>query len=123
MRKKILVTGGAGFIGSHLCERLLQKGYQVVSLDNFNDFYDPQIKRENIALIESQSNPGDFKSYQGDIRNKKDIEPLFKNEKITGVIHLAAMAGVRPSLQNPGLYVDVTLRALRLYWKLAFRQR
>lgn len=109
MSKKILVTGGAGFIGSHLCERLLFEGYQVVSLDNFNDFYDPEIKRENIQTIEERFGQEHFKSYEGDIRVQSRLLALLEREKPDGVIHLAAMAGVRPSLKNPELYIDVNI--------------
>lgn len=111
MRKKILVTGGAGFIGSHLCERLLSEGYDVASLDNFNDFYDPSIKKSNIAEIEARFGWGHFKSYTGDIRNTEQFLFLLEHEAPDAVIHLAAMAGVRPSLQDPGLYVDVNIKA------------
>lgn len=114
MFKKILVTGGAGFIGSHLCERLLTEGYGVISFDNFNDFYDPGIKRENIEAIERHPEKKRFKSYAGDIRNREELLPLLDREKPDGVIHLAAMAGVRPSLENPELYTDVNIRGTQI---------
>ncbi len=114
MKQKVLVTGGAGFIGSHLCEKLLQGGYQVVSLDNFNDFYDPKIKRANIRNIEKTFKSEDFKSYEGDIRVKKELATILETEKPHGVIHLAAMAGVRPSLLNPELYVDVNITGTQI---------
>lgn len=109
MNKKILVTGGAGFIGSHLCERLLNDGYLVASLDNFNPFYDPAIKRENIRTIEKGRCGDNFKSYVGDIRNPADVASVIAQEKPAAVVHLAAMAGVRPSLENPGLYIEVNI--------------
>lgn len=114
MRKKILVTGGAGFIGSHLCERLLQDGHEVVSLDNFNDFYDPSIKRDNVEAAERRFGTENFRSYTGDIRNEEQFLFLLEHEKPHAVIHLAAMAGVRPSLKDPGLYVDVNVRATQI---------
>ncbi len=101
---KVLVTGGAGFIGSHLCEALLARGDQVTVLDNFNDFYDPAIKRQNMALM-----PG-AELVEGDIRDEALVEALFERGAFDGVVHLAAMAGVRPSLQDPLLYQDVNLR-------------
>lgn len=112
--KRILVTGGAGFIGSHLCEYLLQKGFNVIALDNFNDFYDPAIKRENIHEIErvirETGLPQNiFQVVEDDIRNKQSMDELFARETPEIVIHLAAMAGVRPSIANPELYYDVNV--------------
>jgi len=101
---KVLVTGGAGFIGSHLCERLISMGQQVFCLDNFYPFYAPEIKRNNLSAI--ISHPA-FNLIEGDIRNPEDIERCFAEDNIDIVIHLAAMAGVRPSLENPELYWDV----------------
>jgi UDP-glucuronate 4-epimerase len=101
---KILLTGGAGFIGSHVCEKLLARGDEVVVLDNFNDFYDPRIKRRNAALIAKA------KLVEGDLRDRERIAALFASENFDAVIHLAAMAGVRPSLLDPLHYVDVNLR-------------
>ncbi len=103
---KVLVTGGAGFIGSHLCERLLGLGYGVVCLDNFNDFYDPAIKRSNIAGL--TANPG-FTLREGDIRDAALVNALFEREKPEAVVHLAAMAGVRPSIEKPVLYYDINV--------------
>jgi len=101
---KIIVTGGAGFIGSHLTTALLERGEQVVVIDNFNDFYDPALKRENIALF--ASNPG-FKLYEADIRDTEVIASIFRDEKPDAVCHLAARAGVRPSIELPVLYEQV----------------
>jgi UDP-glucuronate 4-epimerase len=102
----ILVTGGAGFIGSHLVETLLARGDQVVVLDNFDSFYDPQIKRRNIAT--SLSNPK-FTLIEGDIRNDEDLNAAFRAAQYDAVIHLAARAGVRPSIADPELYDSVNL--------------
>ena len=103
---RILVTGGAGFIGSHLVEKLLSDGHEVDNLDNFNDFYAPEIKRDNV------SNCNSFRGYrllEGDIRGRKYLTNIFDDREYDLVIHLAAMAGVRPSLQQPLLYSEVNI--------------
>lgn len=102
----ILVTGGAGFIGSHLCEYLLKAGHQVVCIDNFNSFYDPGIKERNISSI--IDHPG-FGLVKADIRNSEELAKIFEINKPEMVIHLAAMAGVRPSIENPLNYFDVNV--------------
>src|SRR5262245_45006092 len=101
---KILVTGGAGFIGSHLTERLLARGDRVVVLDDFNDFYDPALKRANVAV--HRENPS-FRLVEGDIRDRELVFRLFAEERPDAVVHLAARAGVRPSLTQPVLYEEV----------------
>ena len=88
-----LVTGGAGFIGSHLVERLLALGYGVAILDDFNDFYDPRIKRGNIAAVKN-----DVPVFQMDLRDNNAVRGLFHREKFDAIVHLAARAGVRPSI-------------------------
>ncbi len=103
----ILVTGGAGFIGSNLCESLLAQNHNVVSMDNFNDYYNPQIKQANIAEINRQFR--EFVSLKGDIRNYGDVEQVFSKYKPQVVVHLAACAGVRPSIENPMLYTEVNV--------------
>src|SRR5438477_2619992 len=90
---RILVTGGAGFIGSHLVEKLLAEGHEAAILDVFNDFYDPQIKRSNIAGLQ-KSTP----VFQFDLRDINAIRALFHREKLDSIAHLAARAGVRPSI-------------------------
>ena len=104
MNKTYLVTGGAGFIGSSLADFLLKKDYKVVVIDNFCDFYDPSIKRNNVK--DNLNNPN-YKLYEIDLRCKSDVEKVFRENKIDVVIHLAAMAGVRPSIENPILYQEV----------------
>ncbi len=99
---RVLVTGGAGFIGSTLVSRLLREGNEVVVVDNFNDFYDPAIKEKNVA--EFLENPK-FRLARGDIRDLEMLEEAF--ESVDVVVHLAAMAGVRPSIENPILYQEV----------------
>lgn len=105
-KTNILVTGGAGFIGSHLCERLIQQGYCVANIDNFNDFYSPQAKLSNVKKIRSHQ---DYHLYQGDIRDVEFVENVISAAKTDVIIHLAAMAGVQPSLKDPALYNDVNV--------------
>jgi UDP-glucuronate 4-epimerase len=101
---RVLVTGGAGFIGSHLVEKLLASGHQVVILDDFNDFYDPQIKHDNIAGF-----AGHVTVCHVDLRDSESVRNLFHREKIDTIAHLAARAGVRPSIQQPRLYYDTNV--------------
>jgi UDP-glucuronate 4-epimerase len=101
---RILVTGGAGFIGSHLVEKLLALGHEVVILDDLNDFYDPRIKRANIAAVSR-----DVALRQVDLRDSASVRTLFHREKFEAIAHLAARAGVRPSIQNPQLYYDTNV--------------
>ena len=105
----ILVTGGAGFIGSHLCERLLRNGVHVICLDNFDSFYDPNIKIKNVEGMVKKF-PGQFELITGDIRNPEQMTEVFKKNRIDFVVHLAARAGVRPSIEQPLLYQDVNIR-------------
>src|SRR3990167_11551499 len=104
--KKILVTGFGGFIGSHLTEKLLNDGYVVIGIDEFNDYYDPKIKERNISLFKNNKN---FFFNKVDIRDKNSVNEIFARHKPEIVIHLAARAGVRPSLQQPVLYEEVNV--------------
>src|SRR4030042_643167 len=97
---KILVTGGAGFIGSHLCERLLKEGNYVICLDNFDDFYDPEIKIKNVKEL-TKKYPGQFDLVTGEVRNPENLQEISKKNRIDRVVHLAARAGVRPSIAQP----------------------
>ena len=101
---RVLVTGGAGFIGSHLVEKLLAASHDVVVLDDFNDFYDPQIKHANIAGLAR-----DVTVYHVDLRDSESVRNLFHREKVDAIAHLAARAGVRPSIQYPRLYYDTNV--------------
>lgn len=102
-----LVTGGAGFIGSHVCERLLHAGHAVWAFDDLNNFYDPQIKRGNLRDIQALAKP--FTFVQGDITDVAALTELFHEVKFDQVIHLAARAGVRPSVEQPALYQRVNV--------------
>jgi UDP-glucuronate 4-epimerase len=101
---RILVTGGAGFIGSHLVERLLATGHEVSIIDDFNDFYDPRIKRANVKAF-----AGEIQIHQVDLRDGAAVTQLFQREKFDAIAHLAARAGVRPSIQQPQLYYDTNV--------------
>jgi len=100
----ILVTGGAGFIGSHICRRVLADGHAVSVIDDFNDYYDPAIKRANVAAFADA-----VRVFEGDIRDRASVEKLFSDGKFDVVIHIAARAGVRPSVLDPQLYIDTNI--------------
>ena len=102
-----LVTGGAGFIGSHVCERLLLSSHSVWAFDDLNDFYDPQLKRRNLRELQALAKPFEF--IYGDLNDLPALEELFGSVKFDQVIHLAARAGVRPSLEEPALYQRVNV--------------
>ena len=102
--KTYFITGGAGFIGSTLTQKLLESGNRVITIDNFNAYYDPKIKEKNIKDFIKNPN---YKMIEGDIRNQEDIRTIFDTYQIDVIIHLAAMAGVRPSIENPILYQEV----------------
>ncbi|WP_378103857.1 GDP-mannose 4,6-dehydratase [Chryseobacterium sp. sg2396] len=132
-----LITGGSGFIGSHLTEQLLKEGHSVINVDNFDDFYNYQIKIQNtlgairyfsdfeyfdkekdlkklIFLSESEN----YNLYNQDIRDKKGLEEIFRAHSIDTVIHLAALAGVRPSIERPLEYEEVNVRGTMNLWEL-----
>lgn len=102
-----LVTGGAGFIGSHVCERLLQSGHAVCAVDDLNTFYDPLIKRRNLSEIRALNGP--FVFTEGDVTDRNYVDSLFRDARFDQIIHLAARAGVRPSLEEPALYQRVNV--------------
>jgi len=103
----ILVTGGAGFIGSHVCERLLQSGHAVWTVDDLTPFYSPAIKQQNLRDIEALGKP--FTFIKADLNDTKTLRDLFKKVSFDQVIHLAARAGVRPSLEEPELFQQVNV--------------
>ncbi len=126
--KTYLLTGGAGFIGSHLVEAILNNGDKVVVVDNFNNFYNPEIKKRNVAestkncylagedikeLAKRVTNDK-YKLEYADIRDEKEIERIFSENNFDMVINLAAMAGVRPSLENPLLYEEVNVKGFMI---------
>lgn len=104
---KILVTGGAGFIGSYTVKKLVEKGHSVVVIDNFNEYYDPKLKRDRIKILLSDL---EFKLYETDISEFKDLKEIFKENDIDIVIHQAAQAGVRYSLEDPFAYENANVK-------------
>lgn len=122
--RQILITGGAGFIGSHLVENLLAEGdWQVAVVDNFNDFYSPELKRQNIS---SSLNNSRFRLYKIDICDEENLRNVFVENKFDAIVHLAARAGVRPSLSQPKLYnqtnINGTLNLLELAREFNIKQ-
>ncbi|MCG7279743.1 GDP-mannose 4,6-dehydratase [Chryseobacterium taklimakanense] len=132
-----LVTGGSGFIGSHLVEELLKNGHSVINIDNFDDFYDYKIKINNtleslgkktqfaftdkdsdIKKLISETDSETYKLYYEDIRDKFSLQQIFNNYKIDLVVHLAALAGVRPSIERPLEYEEVNIRGTMNLWEL-----
>ena len=99
----ILVTGAAGFIGFHTTKRLLERGEEVVGVDDFNDYYDQSLKEDRARLLESESS---FRMIRMKCEDRDGIESLFRDIRFDRVIHLAAQAGVRYSLENPSAYID-----------------
>ncbi|MDD5328193.1 MAG: SDR family NAD(P)-dependent oxidoreductase [Phycisphaerae bacterium] len=115
---KVLVTGTAGFIGSHLSERLLAEGLTVVGVDNFDDFYDPQIKRQNIEACLKNKN---FQLIEADIRDSSAMDKAVAG--IDTIVHLAARAGVRPSIEKPLLYADVNINGTMVLLEAAKKHK
>lgn len=113
---KILVTGAAGFIGSSLCERLLKSGREVIGLDNFNDFYDPRMKRGNLREALKSSN---FRLIEGDILDTELMTKVFTENAISEIVHLAAYGGVRYSIKHPFLYEEVNVKGTIAMLELA----
>ena len=101
---RILLTGGAGFIGSHVAGRLIRDGHEVEIIDDFNDYYDPRIKRANLSSLGSAA-----RLHEGDIRSRDFIQKTISQGRFDAIIHLAARAGVRPSLKDPQLYIDTNI--------------
>lgn len=101
---KVLVTGGAGFIGSHLAERFLADGHKISVLDDFNDFYDPRIKRANLDAVKNS-----IRLYEADVRDEAAVHRIVREGRFDAIVHLAARAGVRPSIRSPKLYIDTNV--------------
>ena len=116
----ILVTGGAGFIGSHICDALLDRGDCVVCVDNFDSYYDPAIKEKNIKQCLLNSN---FELYKVDVRDFEKLGKIFEKEKIDKIVHLAAKAGVRASFENQKEYFDVNVNGTKNLLELAVRHK
>ena len=106
---KFLVTGGAGFIGFHLIQALLRRGEQVVNIDNLNDYYSTQLKRDRLAELAKQSQPSNHQFVEMDIADRPAVGNLFAHHQFNVVVNLAAQAGVRYSIENPHAYVDSNL--------------
>jgi len=108
---RVLVTGAAGFIGSHLCERLLDRGLAVIGLDDFNAFYSPEAKRRNVADLRRRAGAlgGSLEIIDGDVRDAHKLGDLFARSRPDVLVHLAAMAGVRSSIAEPALYTSVNV--------------
>ena len=134
---KYLVTGGSGFIGSHLVEALLKNGHSVINVDNFDDFYDYRIKINNTLESIEENRTFDFKEKKADIqelaritksekyqlivediRNKEGLKEIFATNSFDSIIHLAALAGVRPSIERPLEYEDVNIKGTMNLWEL-----
>ena len=116
---KALITGAAGFIGSHLCERLLAQGWAIIGVDNFDEFYDPQIKRRNIdACIQNKN----FELIEADIRDSAAMDNVVGSD-VEIIVHLAAKAGVRPSIAQPVLYADVNINGTTVLLEAAKKHR
>jgi UDP-glucuronate 4-epimerase len=116
---KALITGVVGFIGSHLCERLLDDGWMVVGVDNFDDFYDPQIKRRNISDCLKNKN---FQLIEADIRDNATMDKVV-GDGVEIIVHLAAKAGVRPSIAQPLLYADVNVNGTMVLLEAAKKHK
>jgi UDP-glucuronate 4-epimerase len=107
MNEPVLVTGGAGFIGSHLVERLVEKGHQVVCLENFDPYYPAEMKRRNLQGALSSER---VRLVEADVRDREGLRSILASQSVRAIVHLAARPGVRPSLQDPELYLDVNVR-------------
>jgi UDP-glucuronate 4-epimerase len=120
--KKVLVTGGAGFIGSHVAEYLLARGDDVVIIDEINDYYDVSIKESNLKLLkDTYPEEGRVSIYRGDICDRQLLERIFKNENIKWICHMAARAGVRPSIDDPFVYIHSNIIATTHLMELAHK--
>eukprot|EP00934_Nitzschia_sp_Nitz4_P007248 Nitzschia sp. Nitz4//scaffold141_size107518//39394//40572//NITZ4_004274-RA/size107518-processed-gene-0.108-mRNA-1//1//CDS//3329536282//7238//frame0 len=117
--KKVLVTGGAGFIGSHVAESLLERGDDVVVIDEVNDYYDVSIKESNLRLLKENFGSDRVKIYRGDICDETLMRQIFETEQPKWVCHMAARAGVRPSINDPFVYIHSNIKATTLLLELS----
>jgi UDP-glucuronate 4-epimerase len=117
--KKVLVTGGAGFIGSHVAQFLLSRGDDVIIIDEMNDYYDVSIKESNLRLLLEQFGEKRVKIYRGDICDETLMRSIFEQEKPKWVCHMAARAGVRPSIQDPYIYIHSNIKGTTLLLELS----
>ena len=106
MNKKILVTGSAGFIGFHLCKKLIETGIKVIGIDNLNDYYDIKLKEKRLEILSQTSKKSNWIFFKTDLLDKDQLLEIFKEHKPETVINLAAQAGVRYSIENPKAYID-----------------
>ena len=106
---KVLVTGACGFIGFHLCQKLLEKDFEVIGIDNFNAYYDPNLKKERLKQLEKISKQNQFKIFRNDIKDLDSLNKIFKDYKPDVLVNLAAQAGVRYSITNPSEYIQTNL--------------
>ncbi len=121
-QQSLLVTGAAGFIGSHVAQALAARGDRVIGLDNFDSFYDRGVKQANVGEVERAA-AGRFQFVEGDICDATAMQRLFDAERFTGVIHLAARAGVRPSIADPVLYARVNVEGTTVLLEAVRRAR
>src|SRR5438093_8294350 len=103
---KVLITGGAGFIGYHAASKMRALGHEIILLDNFNSFYDPSLKRRNVQDLQDQ---GPAIVCDADITDRRTLDRIFSKERPAAIIHLAAWAGVRPSFENPEIYAQANV--------------
>ena len=122
MEIKVLVTGAAGFIGSHVTQAFIERGDLVVGLDNLNDYYDPNRKRSNLREVQSSPAVGNLTFVEGDIRDFGIVGELFDAHDFDAVVHLAAMPGVRTSLENSALYYEINLNGTLVLLQAAVRR-
>ena len=106
---KIIVTGSAGFIGLHLCEKLLESNFEVIGIDNINNYYDPKLKNARLNHIKKHSNSKNFQFFKVDIKERNVLNEIFNNFIPDIVVNLAAQAGVRYSIENPSAYIESIL--------------
>ena len=106
---KVIVTGACGFIGFHLCKKLLQKECQIIGIDNFNSYYDPKLKEERYKELVKERTSNNFRIFRDDIRNLSSLNKIFRDFKPDFVVNLAAQAGVRYSIENPSEYIQTNL--------------